>query len=394
MSNTFIISAKRTPIGAFQGSLKKLSAIELGSQVIKESIINANIKNNNINEVYIGCVLTAGLRQSPARQASIKAGIPENVSATTINKVCGSGMKALMISNDLLHINNENIIIAAGMESMSNAPYILKKARDGYRLGHEKILDHIMIDGLENAYNKHFSMGYLAEETAEKYNITREEQDIFAEKSILKAHNAKKNKSFKKEIIPISTINNKGESINILEDEIISLSHLKKISKLKPIFKKNGTITAANSSSINDGAASIVLAGEKAIKKYKLQPIAKIIAHSSFGQNPNFFTTSPVNAIIDVAKKANWNLQSIDAFEINEAFAIVTIIAIKKLGINPNKVNMFGGACALGHPIGATGTRIVVTLINTLIKNKGTKGIASTCIGGGEATAIAIEIIR
>jgi len=393
MKNVYIIGAKRTPTGSFQGVFNRLSAIDLGSTAIASSLDQANIKNTHVNEVYMGCVLTAGLGQSPARQASIKAGIPVTTPSTTINKVCGSGMKSVIIATESLSINNENIIVSGGMESMSNAPYILKKARNGYRLGHEKVLDHIMIDGLEDAYNKGYSMGYIAEETAEKYNISRKEQDYFAEQSIIKAHNAKKNNSFKNEISPVQLINKKGEHVTVSEDEVVSISHLKKISRLKPVFKQNGTITAANSSSINDGAASLVLAGEEAVFKNRLRPMAKVVAFTTTAQDPSLFAISPIESVKKVAEKASWDLNSVDIFEINEAFAVVTIIAIKELRIDPSKVNIFGGACALGHPIGASGSRIIVTLINSLIKTKGKRGIASVCIGGGESTAIAIEIV-
>ena len=391
MKEVYIIASKRTPLGAFKGSLSKVQTTELGSIALKAAINQSRINPKEINEVYMGCVLTAGLGQSPARQTTLKAGIPYNTPATTINKVCGSGMKAIMIAVESLQNRNKNIIVAGGMENMSNAPYLLPKIRFGYKLGHKQIFDHLMLDGLEDAYDKGLSMGFFAEKTAEKYSFSREEQDKFAEQSIIKAHKAQKKKYFLREIVPIIIKNNKN-NMKCDEDELPSLDKLKKISSLLPAFKKNGTVTAANASSINDGAAVVILTNKKTIKQKGLHPLATIIACSTFATKPEQFTTAPIQAIKKVIKKAKWDLNSVDAFEINEAFAVVPMATIKELSIEKEKVNIFGGACALGHPIGASGTRIIVTLINILNQIKGKRGIASICIGGGEATAIALEV--
>lgn len=390
-----IVGAARTPIGSMLGSLSSLQATELGSLAIKAAIERAHLKPQDINEVLMGCVLPAGLGQAPARQAAIKAGIPTSAGATTINKVCGSGMKAVMLANDALRLNPQQIIVAGGMESMSNAPYLLDKARQGYRLGHAQIKDHMMLDGLEDAYDKGRSMGTFAEDTVEKNGFSRHDQDEFSKHSLLRAKEAVSKGLFHSEfeITPVKITSKKGEVSEIKDDELPGLAKPEKIPTLKPAFKEGGTVTAANSSSISDGAAALVLTTLSQAKARNIKPLAKILAHSSFATDPSQFTMAPIDAIKMLFKKLNWTDKDVDLYEINEAFAIVPLVAMKALGLDHNKINTHGGACAMGHPIGASGARIICTLLGALKEQNKLRGIAALCIGGGEATAIAIELL-
>lgn len=387
-----IVAAKRTPMGNMLGSLSSLSAPELGSVAHQAVIEQAGLSPVDIEEVISGCVLQAGIGQAPARQAAIKAGIPNSTNATTINKMCGSGMKAVMLAHDLIKAGSANIILASGMESMSNAPYLLAKARAGYRLGHGELKDHMFLDGLEDAYERGQLMGCFAEATANHFQFTREQQDEYAINSLTRALKAQKSGAFEDEIVPVKIADRKGEVI-VSRDESPDESKLAKITQLRPAFKADGTVTAANSSSISDGAASLILMTAAQAKKRSLRPLARIVAHASHAQAPQWFTTAPVDAIRKVLNKAGWHPAEVDLFEINEAFAIVAMAAITQLELDYEKVNIHGGACALGHPIGASGARIIVTLMNALAQKQKTKGVASLCIGGGEATAIAIELI-
>lgn len=381
-----IVSAQRTPIGNFLGSLQSYSATELGAKAIHSAVQTSKIPVENIDAVIMGCVLPAGLRQAPARQAARGAGVPDSVGCTTVNKVCGSGMQSIIFAHDSLRSGNAQIVVAGGMESMSNAPYLLPKARSGYRLGHQTALDHLFFDGLEDAY-EHKLMGHYAEKCAQKYNFTREEQDNFALHSVQKARDAASKGFFNSEIVPLQ-----------LKDQMISLdegpetARPEKIPLLKPVFQQDGTITAANASSISDGAAALVLMHEKRAAELHLSPLARIIGHSTHSQDPAWFTTAPSGAIQKLLQKINWAVETVDLFEINEAFAVVTLAAIKDLNLDSNKVNIHGGACVLGHPLGASGARIVVTLIHALRTHGLKRGIAALCIGGGEATAIAVEL--
>ena len=386
-----ILSAKRTPIGNFQGSLKNSSATELGSIAIKACLDDAKINPEQIDSVIMGCVLPAGLGQAPARQAAIKAGIPYNVGATTINKACGSGMKAVMFAHDGIVAGSYQLIVAGAMESMTNAPYLLPDARAGYRIGHHKVIDHMFFDGLEDAY-KHYSMGEYAEKTVEKFGFTREQQDDFAKVSVERAQAAQQNKIFAKEIIPVVVKDKKGETI-VTNDDGPQYVKIDKISRLRPAFKKDGTVTAANSSSISDGAAALLLCKQTYAIKIGAKPIAKITAHSTHSQEPAWFTTAPIGAIKKVLKKTGWSIDDVDLFEINEAFAVVVMVAMKELNLPHNKVNIHGGACVLGHPLACSGARIIVTLLNALRTKNLKRGIAALCIGGGEATALAIELL-
>lgn len=385
-----IVQALRTPIGAFQGNLRRISAPELGAIAIRGVLSFSGIERRDITEVMMGCVLTAGLGQAPARQAALKSGLGYEVGATTIGKVCGSGMKAVMLAHDQIIVDPENIIIAGGMESMSQAPYLLKRMRAGLKFGHDTVIDHMLFDGLEDAYNKGKPMGSFADDTAALYKFTRDAQDKFAQTSAERAKEAVKEGKFIHEIIPIILTTPKGE-VEIKEDETIERATPEKLSKLKPAFNENGTVTAGNASSLSDGAAALLLMSESKAKEKSLRVRAKIIAHTTHAQDPKTFTTAPVEAIKKVLKKANWTLEEVDLFEINEAFAVVPMVCLKELKIDPAKVNVYGGACALGHPIGASGARLIVTLMSALEKENKCKGIAVACIGGGEATAIAIE---
>lgn len=386
-----IVSIARTPMGGFMGELSPLKATQLGAAAIRAAVERSGVAADKINQVIMGCVLPAALGQAPARQAALGAKLPLSTSCTTINKVCGSGMKSVMLAHDLLIAGSATAIVAGGMESMSNAPHMLAKARSGYRFGHGKLLDHMAYDGLEDAYENK-AMGVYAEKCASDYQFSREQQDEFAISSLSKAKQAVENGSFEAEITPLIIATRKGE-IEITKDEQPLKARPEKIPSLRPAFQKDGTVTAANASSISDGAAALVLMRLSEAEKRQLKPLAKIIAHTTHAREPAEFTIAPVSAIRDLLNKISWSAADVDLFEINEAFAVVTMAAIKDLQLDINKVNVHGGACALGHPIGASGARILVTLISALKKYQKTKGVASLCIGGGEATAMAVELI-
>lgn len=391
MSNeeVVIVAAKRTPMGGFNGSLAAVSATELGAHAIRATCENVDV--SQIDEVVMGCVLPAGLGQSPARQASLKADLPLGAGVTTINKVCGSGLKAVMLAHDLIKAGSAQVVVAGGMESMSNAPYMLPKARTGYRMGHGQVLDHMMLDGLENAYDGK-AMGCFAQDTADEEKITRGQMDEFALSSLSKANEAISSGAFSDEITPVTISGRKGD-ITVETDEGPGNARPEKIPSLRPAFKKDGTVTAANSSSISDGAAALLVMSRSKANELGLTPLAKVVAHATHSIEPENFTVAPVGAMEKVLDKAGWLKNDVDLFEINEAFAMVTMLAMKKLGLDEDKVNIRGGACALGHPIGASGARILVTLIHALKQTSGTKGIASLCIGGGEGVAVAIEVL-
>ena len=384
-----IVAAKRTPMGGFMGALSAVPSTQLGATAITAAI--SGIAPTEIDEVIMGCVLPAGLGQAPARQATLGAGLPLSVGATTINKVCGSGMKAIMLAHDLISAGSAEVIVAGGMESMSNAPYLLPKARAGYRMGHGQVLDHMMLDGLENAYDGK-AMGCFAQDTADAEGITREQMDEFAISSLAKASKAIEDGTFVDEIAPVTVKDRKGDFI-IDTDEGPGNAKPEKIPALRPAFKKDGTVTAANSSSISDGAAALVIMTASKAAGLGLTPLAKIVAHATNAIKPEDFTVAPVGAIEKVLAKTGWTKDDVDLFEINEAFAMVTMLGVNRLGLDANKVNVKGGACALGHPIGASGARIVVTLLHALNQKGMKKGVAALCIGGGEATAIAIEML-
>lgn len=386
-----IVNGARTPMGGFQGALSPLTAPELGAIVIREAISRAGIKPEDVQEVIMGCVLPAGLKQGPARQAAIDAGIPTAAGATTINKLCGSGMKATMLAHDLIKAGSNDIMIAGGMESMTNAPYVLPKARAGLRMGHGEIKDHMFLDGLEDAKTGRL-MGSFAQEMADKLGITRADMDAFAIASLQRAQAAIANGDFKAEIVAVPVQTRKGEVL-VDTDEQPGNANLDKIPGLKPAFAKDGSITAANSSSISDGASALVLMRESEAGKRGLKPLARIVAHATQSQHPSEFTIAPVGALDTLFAKTGWSAADVDLFEINEAFAMVTMAAMQKHQLPHDKVNVYGGACALGHPVGSTGSRIILTLIHALQQRGGKKGVAALCIGGGEATAMAIELI-
>ena len=386
-----IVSAARTPMGAFQGELKGFAAPELGAAAIRAAVERAQIRPEDVQEVIMGCVLPAGQGQAPARQASLGAGLPLGTGCTTVNKMCGSGMKAAMFAHDLLLSDSSQVIVAGGMESMTNAPYLLPKARAGLRMGHGQVIDHMFYDGLEDAYDKGRLMGSFAEDCARKYAFKREEQDAFAIASLNRAQAANKDGSFAWELTPLAIKVGKDEKF-IEMDEQPFKANIAKIPTLKPAFSREGTVTAANSSSISDGAAALVLMRRSTAEKRGLAPLAVVVGHSTHAQEPGWFTTAPVGAMRKLFEKVNWTAQQVDLYEINEAFAVVTMAAMKEHGLPHDKVNVHGGACALGHPIGASGARILVTLIGALRKQGGKRGMASLCIGGGEATAMAIEL--
>jgi acetyl-CoA C-acetyltransferase len=389
--NSIVITGfARTPMGSFQGSLSSETAPYLGSIAIKGAIKKAGIKAEDIDDVVMGCVLPAGMGQAPARQAAIGAGIPNTAGATTVNKMCGSGMRAAMIAHDQLLAGSSLVTLAGGIESMSNTPYILPKVRSGLRMGHAQVQDHMFIDGLEDAYQTGSLMGAFAEATAEAYQFTREEQDNFAIRSLERAKKANEDGSFKEEMVPV-TINTRKGSKEITNDEQPFSADISKIPNLKPAFSKTGTVTAANSSSISDGAAALVMMTNEEAKNKNSIPLARIVAHATNSHDPAWFTTAPIGAIQKVLDKAGWNIKDVGLFEINEAFAVVPMAAMKDLSISPEIVNVHGGACALGHPVGTSGARIIATLIAAMHKYKIDKGVASLCIGGGEATAIALE---
>ena len=387
-----IVSAARTPMGGFQGDFASLAAPELGAVAIRGAVERAGIDPNDVQEVIMGCVLPAGVGQAPARQAALGAGLPLSAGCTTINKVCGSSMKATMLAHDLLVAGTNQVMVAGGMESMSNAPYFIAKARTGLRMGHGEIKDHMFFDGLEDAYEKGRLMGTYAEECADMFGFTREQQDEFAIVSLTRAKTAIETGAFKDEIVPVSVKTRKGET-HIATDEQPHKAAIDKIPSLKPAFRKEGTVTAANSSSISDGAAALVLMRQSEAEKRGLKPLAVIKGHSTFAQKPALFTTAPVYSIQNLLGKIGWTTDAVDLYEINEAFAVITMAAMKELNLPHEKVNVNGGACALGHPIGASGARIIVTLLAALQQRGLTRGVASLCIGGGEATAIAVELV-
>lgn len=385
-----IVGMARTPMGAFQGELASLSASDLGAVTIAAAIERAGLQPDAVEEVLMGCVLPAGQGQAPARQASIKAGVPLGAGATTINKMCGSGMKAAMLAHDLLVAGSAQVIVAGGMESMSNAPYLLPKARGGYRMGHGQVIDHMFLDGLEDAYDRGRLMGTFAEDCAGAYQFTREAQDAYALASLDKAQKAIAAGHFTSEIAPVSTKGGKSETV-VTTDEQPGKARPDKIPSLKPAFREGGTVTAANSSSISDGAAALVLMRASEANRRGLSPLARIVGHATHADKPNLFPTAPVGAIRKLSEKTGWALEDVDLFEVNEAFAVVAMAAIRDLSLAPEKVNIHGGACALGHPIGASGARVLVTLLAALQTYGLKRGVASLCIGGGEATAMAIE---
>jgi acetyl-CoA C-acetyltransferase len=385
-----IVGAKRTPIGSLNGQFVSVSSPELASAAIKAALAQSGLKPEDINEAIIGCVLPAGLGQAPARQAVLGAGLPNAIACSTLNKVCGSGMKTVMLAVDQIVAGSSDIVIAGGMESMSNAPHLLPKARQGYRYGHVKVLDHMAYDGLENAYDGK-AMGVFAEATAQKYGFTREQQDAFTKESVTRAQRAVATGGFKAEIAPV-TVKGKGGDTVIDTDETPGQCKIEKIPTLRPAFKTDGTVTAASSSSISDGAAALIVMKESDAKARRLTPLARIVGHASNAQEPQWFTTAPIGAISKLQKKLGWTSKDVDLYEINEAFAVVTMAAMKDLGLAHEKVNVNGGACALGHPIGASGARLIVTLLYALKARGGKRGIASLCIGGGEATAMAVEL--
>ncbi len=387
-----IVSAVRTPLGGFMGDFSALTSAQLGAAAIKAAVERAGIKPEQVQEVIMGCVLPAGQGQAPARQAALGAGLPLGAGCTTINKMCGSGMKAAMFASDMLLAGNNDIMVAGGMESMSNAPYLLPKARGGYRMGHGQVMDHMFLDGLEDAYDKGRLMGAFAEDCAGKYPFTREQQDAFAIASTERALAANQDGTFAWETAPVTVSGRKGDVV-VDKDEQPFKAQLEKIPTLKPAFRKDGTVTAANSSSISDGAAALVMMRRSTADKLGLAPLAVVVGHSTHAQEPGWFTTAPVGAIRKLFEKTGWTADKVDLFEINEAFAVVTMAAMKEHNLPHEKVNVHGGACALGHPIGASGARILVTLIGALRKTGGRRGVASLCIGGGEATAMAIELL-
>ncbi len=391
MSDIVIVSGARTPMGGFQGSLSSVAAVDLGAAAIRAAVERGGVAPAAVQEVIMGCVLPAGLKQGPARQASLNAGLPSATGCTTINKLCGSGMKAVMLAFDSLKAGSNNVMIAGGMESMSNAPYIISKARAGLRMGHGEIKDHMFLDGLEDARSGRL-MGSFAQETADQYGITREQMDAYAIESLKRAQAAIASGALEAEIMPVSVSSRKGDVL-VKDDEQPLNANPQKIPSLKPAFRKDGSITAANASSISDGASALLLMTAEEASKRGLTPLAKIVAHATQSQDPSEFTIAPIGSITTLLKKTGWDKAQVDLFEINEAFAMVTMLAIRELDLDPSKVNIYGGACAQGHPIGSTGSRIILTLINALKNTGGTRGIASLCIGGGEATAVAVELI-
>ncbi|MFY2837290.1 acetyl-CoA C-acyltransferase [Achromobacter xylosoxidans] len=387
-----IVSAARTPLAAFQGEFSTLSANELGAVAIGAALERAGLKPDQVDAVLMGNVLQAGQGQAPARQASIKAGIPSSVGAITVSKVCGSGMQAAMLAHDGIIADTYGVVVAGGMESMTNAPYLLTKARGGYRAGHATMYDHMMLDGLEDAYQVGRAMGTFGEDCAAKYGFTREEQDTFAVESVSRAQKAARDGVLKWETVPVTIKSKKGDTVIELDERPQKLN-VDKIPTLKPAFAANGTITAASSSGNADGAAALVLMRESTASKLGCKPIARIVGHASFAQEPEWFTTAPVGAIKKLYDKTGWKTADVDLFEINEAFAAVTMAAMKEHDIPRDKVNIHGGACAVGHPIGASGARIMVSLLGALKATQGKRGVATLCIGGGEATAIALEMV-
>ena len=391
--NIVITGMARTPMGAFQGTLKDASCAELGAASIRAALERSRVGADEVSETIMGCVLPAGQGQAPTRQAALGAEMPLSVCCTTVNKMCGSGMKSAMLAHDLLLGGEERILVAGGMESMTNAPYLLPRARSGMRLGHGEVVDHMFLDGLEDAYDRGKLMGTFAEATAGRYGFSREAQDEFAIRSLTRAKKAIEEGIFKEEIVPVTIKGRKGDTV-VESDETPLKANLEKIPTLKPAFAKDGTVTPANSSSISDGAAALVLMRESTAEKRGIRPIARILGHTEHAHEPAWFTTAPVTAIKKLLEKLEWNAGDVDLYEINEAFAVVTMAAISELELDPEKVNVHGGACALGHPIGASGARIIVTLLAALKHHGQRRGLASLCIGGGEATALAVELIE
>ena len=387
-----IVSAVRTPMGSFQGDFTPLAAHDLGGAAIKAAVERAGIQPELVTEVIFGNCLMAGQGQAPARQAAFKGGLPKSAGAVTLSKMCGSGMRAAMFAHDMLVAGTHDVLVAGGMESMTNAPYLLQKGRGGYRMGHDKVYDHMMLDGLEDAYEAGRSMGTFGEDCAAKYNFTRDAQDKFAMASVQRAQAAIKSGAFKDEIAPVTVKDRKGERV-VDTDEGPGKINVDKIPTLKPAFKKDGTVTAAASSSINDGAAAMVLMRESTAKKLGVKPLARIVSHATHAQEPEWFSTAPIGATEKALEKAGWKVDDVDLWEINEAFAVVPMALMHDLKVPHDKVNVNGGACALGHPIGASGARIMVTLIHALKARGKKKGLATLCIGGGEATAVALELI-
>lgn len=385
-----IVSAARTPMGGFQGDFKDVTAPELGATAIKGAMDRAKLSADAIDDVYMGCVLQAGLGQAGARQAALGAGLKDSTPATTVNKMCGSGLKSVMLAHDQIAAGAANIIVAGGMESMTNAPYLLPKARGGFRMGHGEIKDHMFLDGLEDAYDRGKLMGVFAELCAQHYQFTREAQDKFAITSLERAQRATKDGSFKAEIVPFVIKGKKGD-VEITIDEQPGKANAEKIPTLKPAFQKDGTVTAANASSISDGAAAVILMRESEAAKRGIKPLARIMGHASFAHEPKWFTTAPVGAFKKLSEKTGWNFKDVDLFEVNEAFAVVTMAAMHDLGLPHDKVNIHGGACALGHPIGASGARVLTTLLYAMEQKGVKRGMTGLCIGGGEAVAMAVE---
>jgi acetyl-CoA C-acetyltransferase len=386
-----ILSARRTPVGAFQGVLASLTGPQLGSVAVKAALVDAGVPAAEVDETIMGCVLSAGLGQAPARQAALGAGIPPSVPATTVNKMCGSGMRAIMLGSDQILAGNARIVVAGGFESMTNAPYLLPKARAGYRMGHQEVIDHMFYDGLQSPWDGQL-MGCFAEETSSRYEFTRQAQDDYARESARRAQSAVAACHFGSEVVPITVKTRKGEVL-VDKDETPGTIDVAKIPALKPAFKKDGSVTAASSASISDGAAALVLTRESLAAAQGRKPLARILAYTSFAREPEWFTIAPVGAIQKLLARLEWQVSDVDLFEVNEAFAVVPMAAIEELGLDHAKLNVNGGACALGHPIGATGARIVTTLLHTLRARGKRRGIASLCIGGGEATAIAVELV-
>jgi acetyl-CoA C-acetyltransferase len=387
-----IVGAARTPMGAFQGDFADLAAHDLGGAAIKAAVQRAGVAPEKVDEVLFGNCLMAGQGQAPARQAGFKGGLPRSTGAVTLSKMCGAGMEATILAHDQLVAGSRDVVVSGGMESMTNAPYLLKKGRGGYRMGHDKVYDHMMLDGLEDAYEPGRSMGTFGEDCAAKYHFTREQQDAYAIESVKRAQAATESGAFAAEITPVTVSTRKGD-VTVSIDEGPAKAKLDKISSLKPAFKKVGTITAASSSSINDGAAALVLMRESTAKELGCKPLARIVAHATHAQEPEWFTTAPVGATQKALKKAGWTAADVDLWEVNEAFAVVPMALMAELGVPRDKVNVNGGACALGHPIGASGARILVTLLHALQARGGKRGLATLCIGGGEGTAMAIEMV-
>jgi len=389
--DVFLVAARRTPIGAFQGSLSALTAPQLGAAAARAALADSGLAVEQIDETILGCVLMAGIGQAPARQAALAAGVPPSVPATTVNKMCGSGLKAVMLAADQIRAGSAQAVLAGGIESMSNAPYLVPKARGGLRMGHAQLLDHMFFDGLQSPFDGQM-MGHFADATAQKYGFTREQQDAFAAESVRRALAAVQGGDFEAEIAPVTVKDRKGER-TVAQDETPFKCDIAKIPSLKPAFNKEGTVTAASSSSISDGAAAIVVASAALVQRQGLRPLARIVGYASHAQAPEWFTTAPGGAIRRLLEQTGWRAEEVDLYEVNEAFACVTMAAMQDVGIEHAKVNVNGGACALGHPIGATGARILTSLVHALRRRGGKRGIAALCIGGGEATAMAVEIV-